>query len=71
MIDKIFYIEGLHEELPVEVYMNEEEAVGRFNDLYAMYNKALGHVLPTMYKEVVVTKEEYWNPKTEEWTDYE
>jgi hypothetical protein len=67
--DETYYIEGLYEELPAEVYYDEDKAIERLNELHDMHNKALGHVLPTMYREVVVTRHEYWNPKTEEWED--
>lgn len=65
--DSWYFIEGLHEELPVEVYQSEDKAIDRFTELKDLYNKALGHVYPTMYREVVVTKDEHWNPETEEW----
>jgi hypothetical protein len=67
--NELYIIEGVYEEALPEYYENGEKAIERFNELYAMYNKAVGHVLPTMYREIVVTRGEYWNPKTEEWED--
>lgn len=64
---EIYVIEGLYESTLPEYYDNEEEAILRFTELYDVYNKALGHVLPTMSREVVAPRDEYWNPETEEW----
>lgn len=69
--NELYIIEGVYEEALPEYYENEEEAIERFNELYALYNKALGHVFPTLCREVVVTRDEHWNQATEEWVDYE